>query len=486
MRKNRYRSTTLANVKIPEMVARLSEGTVCVGLDISKAEVLAVVRSSAGTFERPWKVKQPSEVQLLVSVIGELSRHRPVVVAMEPTRTYGDALRQALCDAGISVRRVGGKSVSDYAEIFDGVPSAHDGKDAAMVAELAAIGKSHPWSSVAATDWEAEVAGHVQWQDTQQEIWQLWLGRLEGLVSRHWPELTGLLALRSPTLLRVLAEYGGPARVAADAGAREKIAGWGGHYLKAEKVERLLASARTTVGVRMHAEEMEQTRRFAQQALAARTEVRRAQQALQRLAEQQATVKRMAQVVGSATACVLYTTVGDPGDYPCAAAYRKAMGLNLKERSSGKYQGKLKISKRGSSLARRWLFFAALRCVQQAPVRGWFEQKKRKDQDRGLGAVVGVMRKLALAVHAVAVGTEDFAVERLFPGRSWPRQTVATPGASGPPDPRDLSLRSKNQRGRKEAVGSLAPPPEPPVFAPGPALGSIPTVALSSGQAPQS
>ena len=37
------------------------------------------------------------------------------------------------------------KAASDYAEVFDGVPSQHDGKDAAVVAELAAIGKSRPW-----------------------------------------------------------------------------------------------------------------------------------------------------------------------------------------------------------------------------------------------------------------------------------------------------------------------------------------------------
>jgi hypothetical protein len=37
------------------------------------------------------------------------------------------------------------------------------------------------------------------------------------------------------------------------------------------------------------------------------------------------------------------------------------MGLNLAERSSGKWQGKLKISKRGSSKVRRWLYMAALR-----------------------------------------------------------------------------------------------------------------------------
>ena len=40
----------------------------------------------------------------------------------------------------------------------------------------------------------------------------------------------------------------------------------------------------------------------------------------------------------------------------------------------------------------RWLFFAALRHAQSGPVRSWFEAKKKKDKDRGLGGVVAVMR----------------------------------------------------------------------------------------------
>jgi hypothetical protein len=35
------------------------------------------------------------------------------------------------------------------------VPSQHDGKDAAVVAELAAVGKAKPWAYQAADSWEA-------------------------------------------------------------------------------------------------------------------------------------------------------------------------------------------------------------------------------------------------------------------------------------------------------------------------------------------
>ena len=67
--------------------------------------------------------------------------------------------------------------------------------------------------------------------------------------------------------------------------------------------------------------------------------------------------------VGIATACVLLTCVGDLRKYHAAAAYHKAMGLNLKERSSGAYQGQLRIAEQGSARVRQWLYFAALRLV---------------------------------------------------------------------------------------------------------------------------
>jgi len=114
----------------------------------------------------------------LVSRLVELRRLRPLTVALEPTGTYGDALRQSLGDAGLSVQRVSGKASRDYSEVFDGVPSSHDGKDATVVAELAAIGKGRSWPTPQVTDWEARLEQWVTWLDGQQDIQQLWLERM--------------------------------------------------------------------------------------------------------------------------------------------------------------------------------------------------------------------------------------------------------------------------------------------------------------------
>lgn len=119
-------------------------------------------------------------------------------------------------------------------------------------------------------------------------------------------------------------------------------------------------------------------------------------------------------VVGVPTACVLWVNTGDPRKFYAAAAYRKALGLNLVERSSGEHRGQLHISKRGSARSRQWLYFAALRLVQKAGVRSWYEAKKARDANAAQSVLVALMRKLALALYRVAVDNKEFDPRRLF------------------------------------------------------------------------
>jgi transposase len=484
MQKRAYRAIAVKNVNISEFASELFEGPVWVGMDMAKEEVLVVIRDSAGEYSRPWKVRQPTEIPLLIELLLELSKRGPVTTAMESTGTYGDALRQKLTDAGLEVRRVSSLATSKHAETFDGVPSNHDGKDAAIVAELAAFGKSKSWPWREATAWERNVERIVNWMDVQQDILQLWLGRLESLLARHWPEVLPIMKLNSVTLLKILIKYGSPAALANDPAAAECLARWGGHLLSETKIQAILTAARITVGVRMRAEKIEVIQVYAQQALQARNEIRCAKSKLKKLAEQNKTVLKMGQVVGNVTACVLWAAVGDPRKYHCGHAYLKAFGLNLKECSSGKHKGKLKITKRGPSSGRRWLFFSSMRITQQLPVKAWYEAKKRKDKDQALCALVAVMRKLVLAIHAVVVRPDPFSLERLFPGRPWNAQKKSTRARKGalPPNPRNLSLSCRTRKEKKRVVTKGSPPPDLSTSATGAALGSVSTGALSSVQ----
>ncbi len=91
------------------------------------------------------------------------------------------------------------------------------------------------------------------------------------------------------------------------------------------------------------------------------------------------------------------------------------MGLNLTEYSSGTKQGELHISKaRAIRETRRWLYLAALRQCKQAVVREWYQAKKQRDGAEAKRAVVGVMRKLVLALYQVGAKGATIEVGRLF------------------------------------------------------------------------
>jgi hypothetical protein len=138
-----------------DRLARGKEGDdISLGIDVGKLDLWPVCRWACGRFERPWRVRNPEEIPDLIAPIQRMSAGRKLVVALESSGTYGDALRQALADARIPVVRVSNKASHDYAEVFDGAPSQHDGKDAAVVAELAALGKAQPWAYQTPSPWE--------------------------------------------------------------------------------------------------------------------------------------------------------------------------------------------------------------------------------------------------------------------------------------------------------------------------------------------
>ena len=409
-----YRATPVNDVNWQERARGKESLGVALGVDVGKFELSVVCRWDDRRFERPWRVKNPGEIPALVALVTQINAERKTVVALEPSGTYGDALRQALADKEIPVQRVSGKAAHDYAEVFDGVPSQHDGKDAAVVAELAALGKAKAWAYEPADPWEQELTYWVEDMVAQRQMLTIWQGRLEGLVARHWPEASQVLKLSSGTLLRVLKHYGCPQALAADSDAAKRLTGWGGSLLSPEKAKALLAAARSSVGVRTGPWQQRQIQEYAEKALAARQQSRRAERHLRRLAQGHAVLEAQGKVVGVPTACVFWVSTGDPRDFDAAAAYRKAMGLNLVERSSGIHQGKLHISKRGSARTRQWLYFAALRQVQKCGVRPWYEAKKARDPGDARRAVVAVMRKLAVALYHVGVKGEEFRPQRLF------------------------------------------------------------------------
>ena len=162
-------------------------------------------------------------------------------VVMEPSGTYGDALQRYLTGLGLAVYRASPKRVHDVAEVYDGVPSLHDAKSAYLIARLHLDGASRLWEDLPESRRHRQaLVGELDlYQDQQQRN----RNRLEALLSRHWPEVGRVVDLKRVSLLRLVAEYGDPQRIAAHREEADQLLRHGTRGgLSGEKIEQILVN----------------------------------------------------------------------------------------------------------------------------------------------------------------------------------------------------------------------------------------------------
>src|ERR1700676_3529118 len=95
MKSRAYQAIAVNRVDVACLLHERDEAVVHVGLDIGKASILGTLRWGIDDFERPWRIRNPLEIGTLVELLSAVGHGRGLIVAMEPTGTYGDALRQA-------------------------------------------------------------------------------------------------------------------------------------------------------------------------------------------------------------------------------------------------------------------------------------------------------------------------------------------------------------------------------------------------------
>jgi transposase len=194
-------------------------------------------------------------------------------------------------------------------------------------------------------------------------------------------------------------------------------------------IESVIDSARTTLGVPMVAEEERRLCFLVEQ-------IEREARGLDALDDQIAehvgrdpVMSLIAVVVGPACAAAIFSHLGSPLAYDRARALEKAIGINLKVKSSGEQDGKVHITKRGPAQVRQLLYLAVLRLVQRDPiVAAWYRARSSYSDKNKHRAVVAVMRKLTHALWHVARGSR-FDASKLFDVRRL-KLSETTPASS--------------------------------------------------------
>ncbi len=400
MKKRTYKTKKVNQINWGQLKERIAGEAVALAIDVAKVKQYAQLCNENNDVSELFRWKHPEETPAVLEAIKSLSC--PVVVIVESTSTYGDAIRYQFSQLGFDIHQASAKRVHDAKEVYDGVPSLHDAKAAKIIARFYQDGLTTPWREL--SEAERRLNALRREFDMHQGQYQRNQGRLEAFLSRHWPEVTYLLDLNSVALEHLLIKYGSVRQIASHAKeAALEMKKSSRSLLNPQKINQVIESAKTTLGVPCIEAERLNFQALAREMSHSRVQGKKAKKALEAEIDSDSELFEMGRLIGRVTTAVLLSFHLDPRNFSCAQAFQKAMGLNLKEKSSGRYVGQLKLTKRGSAKARQYLYFAALRLLQKDPVvKEWYLKKmnpKAKNK-----TVIALMRKLSKALWHIARG----------------------------------------------------------------------------------
>jgi transposase len=420
-KKRTYGSVDVEKFDVLALLRLLTVGCI-VAVDVAKTKFVAAIATAAGEALKLVRFEHPRQMRAFLRVVETLqtAQLEPRVV-MEPTGTYGDVLRHHCDKLGVPVHMMTPKSTHDFAEVLDGVPSMHDPKAAVVLARLGALKETRRWQPD--SEEKRELRALLDQRSPLSKTHELYHGHLEGMLARHWPEFGTLIDVHeTQSWMSLLKRYPGPEAVAANSQEAEKtLRAASRGRLSKERVEAIVGSAGGSLGVPMLPAEQKKMQFFVEQIEQQRRQLGAVDDQIVERVGKNEVMARLATLVGPVCAATLMSYVGSPLDFDSAGAFEKAMGLNLREHSSGEKKGRLSITKRGPGQARQLLYLAALRLLKENQiVFAWYRARGSyrapsavKEKVVKVKAVVAVMRKLARALWHVGRGA-NFDATKLF------------------------------------------------------------------------
>ena len=112
--------------------------------------------------------------------------------------------------------------------------------------------------------------------------------------------------------------------------------------------------------------------------------------------------------IGPNICAAIISESADLRKYSYAKQLQKLAGLNLYEISSGIYKGKRRITKRGRSLLRKMLYFAALNTSKKGGILYDTYQMHLAKGMKKKQALIAISRKLITIIYAVVRDNSDY------------------------------------------------------------------------------
>jgi transposase len=414
MKKINYKAINVNKLDWSSMQTKFNNQDVIFSIDVAKTAFVGLLVNEDQDVYQLIKWSHPQDTEELVNNIHTCLGAARLTVVMEPTGTYGDALRWQFIKRGIPVYRVNPKHTHDQSETFDGVPSSHDAKAAYIIADLHRRNHSEIWQEN--TIEQRNLRGLVNELEIYQTVHRANLNRLSALLIRHWPELEEVISLNTVSALTMLSTFGDPDNILKYEDQIDELLRHAGRAgLKPDKRQAIIQSAHNSLGMPCTECERDYIKNLTKDLLRTHKASKEVEKRMAEILKEHEELTEIIQLCGRVTSVVLTAILGDLRNYPNAKSLLKATGLNLKEHSSGQKKGQLKITKRGSGKVRFYLYWLVLRLLNKdACIQTWYKSKVSRDGGRGKGrAIVAIMRKIVKALWYVAQG-QVFDSRKLF------------------------------------------------------------------------
>jgi transposase len=264
-RKRSYTAQDVEQLDVEALLLQVSVGCI-VAIDVAKTKFVAAIATAAGEVVKLVKFEHPRQTAAFLTLLRRFQQaERKPVVVMEPTGTYGDAVRHQCHTMGLPVHMMPPKYSHDFAEVLDGVPSMHDPKAATVLAKLQAIKPARIWKPEG--DPRRDLRAWVDQRRPIARVLAIYHGHLEAMLARHWPEFADYMDVyRQRSWFALLKEFPGPhATTAASEAAAQTLRKASRSHLGDARVQGIIDSARSTTGVPMTTGEQERLRDITEQ-----------------------------------------------------------------------------------------------------------------------------------------------------------------------------------------------------------------------------
>jgi transposase len=385
-----------------------------VGVDVSKAKHSACIGTQTGISCRKLEFTHTREgfQRFEHTLRHHLDKNncRRVLIAMEPSGIYWQALYERLKDSGYGVCLVHCQAVRNNRKTMPDGTSKTDEKDAYSIFDLLQQGK---FFVPVARDAELQAAYRLMQRHMalKKRVGQL-RNQLRAAIHLAFPELNPLMKdLTQPTALRFLQANPTPGSILRHGRTRfleqwqprQRCGQW-----RPETFHRLYDLAQASIGLQTPSriDEFELTTLVGDLVDALTKQQLWLDKAIELLAHR-ADYQLLLQLprIGTPTAAAILTAIGDIHAYHNGKQLVKLAGLDIRLFESGSSIRKLpKISHVGSAYLRYWLYHYALRLVAHEPhFSAYYQRRKQQTPGKGAGqrALMAVCDKTIRMIYRI-------------------------------------------------------------------------------------